>query len=852
VHHEAHRRRVRRAKDAPRADGSPSAAERLEGVVIGVLVCDDSDEARAALRTMLADHAEIAIVGEAANGREAIELALEEEPDVVLMDVRMPLLDGVEATREITRLVPRARIVAFSGIDDEQSVDEMLSAGAAAYCVKGAPLWELERAIAGGRDPLVRLAHGLARASNRVGIGTIVSRELVELIGAEAAVAYLAAPDVALSLAGCAGPVDPEQLLSAPGVALRAFATLSCAFADRTELDELEELGLECSQALAAPLISDGETLGSVLVAMPPDGQLRADEAFVSDIAALAASAFAAERRLALTHAEARRDALTGLANRRALDERLDEAVREATARQREVSVAVFDLDDFKRINDEGGHAAGDEVLRQVGRAAGRVLRPSEELFRIGGDEFAVVVPAGATTALEIADRIQVSLGAQRRGCALPSISAGVAGYPADGRTKDELLRAADAALYASKRAGKRRASLSPQQVTPGPSAPTAPPWSRGAGTRESESPPRHPDSRGARVLFVDDDAGLLALLRATFELVDIEISEARTGVEAAAVIAAEPPDVVVLDIGLPDISGLSLCRRLKGDPATSWIGVVLLTGAGSESEEPARAAGADAFLRKPFSPLELLAVVERLAGGLYEGSFHAGEAPSSDEQLLLYANDLRRLLEIERGRQELLQRTYRQTVAALAGALESKDVGTASHSQRVQRYAVELARALDPALLDHPSVEYGFLLHDVGKIGIPDRILQKRGPLDEAERQLMRSHTVLGEQMLSDVHLLHGEGLKIVRGHHERWDGMGYPDRLAGEEIPLAARVFTLADALDAITSDRPYRAARSWDEAAAEILSERGRQFDPDVVDAFREREEDLREIGRDLALA
>jgi len=357
--------------------------------------------------------------------------------------------------------------------------------------------------------------------------------------------------------------------------------------------------------------------------------------------------------------------------------------------------------------------------------------------------------------------------------------------------------------------------------------------------------------SRAARVLFVDDDPRLLTLLRTTFELIDIEIDEAGTAAEATAAIAARPPDVIVLDIGLPGEDGLSLCRRLKADSATSWIGVVLLTGAGEEADRPGKEAGADALLRKPFSPLELLGVVEHLAGGLYEGPFQGGTT-LADEQLLLYAHDLRRLLEIERGRQELLQRTYRQTVAALAGALESKDLVTGSHSQRVQRYAIELANAIDPSLLRDPSVEYGFLLHDVGKIGIPDHVLQKDGPLDAAELRLMRTHTLLGEQLLGDVDLLHGDGLKVVRGHHERWDGLGYPDRLAGREIPLAARIFALADALDAMTSDRPYRKARSWQEAAAEILSERGRQFDPDVVDAFGGRELALRGIRRELAAA
>jgi ribonuclease P protein subunit RPR2 len=353
-------------------------------------------------------------------------------------------------------------------------------------------------------------------------------------------------------------------------------------------------------------------------------------------------------------------------------------------------------------------------------------------------------------------------------------------------------------------------------------------------------------------VLFVDDDPALLTLLRTTFELVDVEIAEATTAAAARTAIATRPPEVVVLDIGLPDVDGLTFCRGLKDDPATSWIGVVLLTGMAEEAERAARDAGADALLRKPFSPLELLSVVERLAGGLSDGPFQPVPAVASQEQLLRYATDVRRLLEIERGRQALLRRTYEQTVVALAGALESKDSGTATHSQRVQRYAVELTKAIEPALLGDPSVEYGFLLHDVGKIAIPDHVLQKPGPLDDSELRLMRTHTLLGEQLLRDVDLVNGEGLRVVRHHHERWDGLGYPDGLAGREIPLAARIFTVVDVLDAITSDRPYRAARSWADAAGEILAGRGRQFDPDVVDAFVAREPALRGIRVELAAA
>jgi HD-GYP domain-containing protein (c-di-GMP phosphodiesterase class II) len=153
---------------------------------------------------------------------------------------------------------------------------------------------------------------------------------------------------------------------------------------------------------------------------------------------------------------------------------------------------------------------------------------------------------------------------------------------------------------------------------------------------------------------------------------------------------------------------------------------------------------------------------------------------------------------------------------------------------------------------VEDPSIEYGFLLHDVGKIGIPDRILQKPGPLTDEERRQMQTHTVIGEQMLGGVAFLQGEGLQIVRSHHERWDGRGYPDRLAGGDIPLAARVFAVADTLDAMTSNRPYRRALRWDAAHDEIVAQAGKQFDPEVVDAFRQQEDTLREVRRELTAA
>jgi response regulator RpfG family c-di-GMP phosphodiesterase len=352
--------------------------------------------------------------------------------------------------------------------------------------------------------------------------------------------------------------------------------------------------------------------------------------------------------------------------------------------------------------------------------------------------------------------------------------------------------------------------------------------------------------------LVVDDDDGLRALLRTTFEAVDVDVDEAANAEQARQRIVQSRPDAIVLDVSMPGENGVSFCAVLKGSQATRDIPIVLLTGSDVANETIAEEVGADAFMLKPFSPLELLAVVERLAGGLHGRPYRASGKQLPDEQLLLYARDLRHLLEIERGQRLLLENAYRETVTALASALDSKDTGTGEHSQRVHRYAAELARVVEPRLVDDESVTYGFVLHDIGKIGIPDGILQKPGPLSGPERRVMQTHTVLGELMLSGVTLLRGGGLDVVRSHHERWDGRGYPDGLAGEQIPMAARIFAVADALDAMTSDRPYRDALSWTAARREIVAQTSTQFDPDVVEGFMAREHVLREIREELAAA
>ena len=207
-------------------------------------------------------------------------------------------------------------------------------------------------------------------------------------------------------------------------------------------------------------------------------------------------------------------------------------------------------------------------------------------------------------------------------------------------------------------------------------------------------------------------------------------------------------------------------------------------------------------------------------------------EAAARQSQLEHYAADLREVFKQERIRSQELRRSYKATVLALANAVEARDAYTGKHAQRVAAYGLRIAHAAGIEV--DPQVEFGFLLHDVGKVAVPDAILFKPGPLSEPERALVRRHPEVGSEILRHIDFL-DEAKQVVRHHHERWDGAGYPDGLAGEAIPLAARVFAPADAHAALTSERPYRAAISFAEARRQIRAETGAQFDPAIVAAY-----------------
>jgi ribonuclease P protein subunit RPR2 len=210
-------------------------------------------------------------------------------------------------------------------------------------------------------------------------------------------------------------------------------------------------------------------------------------------------------------------------------------------------------------------------------------------------------------------------------------------------------------------------------------------------------------------------------------------------------------------------------------------------------------------------------------------------EAAENERQLERYAADLRETFKEERARAQELRRSYMLTVRALASAVEARDAYTGRHAERVAAYGLRLAAACGMQLGDHPEIEFGFLLHDAGKVAVPDAILFKPGPLTSAERLIMQQHPVTGWEIVRDIDFL-GTARDVIRHHHERWDGSGYPDKLSGEAIPFSARIFAVADTFDALTTNRPYRKASTIAQARVIIYQASGTHFDPDVIEVFK----------------
>ena len=305
-------------------------------------------------------------------------------------------------------------------------------------------------------------------------------------------------------------------------------------------------------------------------------------------------------------------------------------------------------------------------------------------------------------------------------------------------------------------------------------------------------------------ILLVDDDPAILRITQTFLEDVDCDIATASDGQMALDRVAENPPDLVLLDYQMPRMDGLTVCKKLKSDPRTRLIPVVIVTAAQDTGHRVlALEAGADDFLGKPVEIAELQARV-------------------------------RSLIRLKRVYDRLDD--TEQVIFALARAVEAKDSYTEAHTERVARSARALGSVMDLNDDDLDDLYRGGMVHDIGKIGIPDRVLLKQGRLTPDEWLLMQQHTIIGEEIARPLKSAQSL-LAIIRHHHENVDGSGYPDGLKGDVIPVLARIVAICDGFDAMTSDRPYRPGMARETAIGILRDGAGKQWDASVVGLFVE---------------
>ena len=335
-----------------------------------------------------------------------------------------------------------------------------------------------------------------------------------------------------------------------------------------------------------------------------------------------------------------------------------------------------------------------------------------------------------------------------------------------------------------------------------------------------------------AKILIIDDEPAVLSVLKALLSTTH-DCRTATSAVEAIEYLKEETYDLVLSDIMMPGMSGLELLAEIT--KLSRETVVILISGnLNIQSAIEAMRRGAFDYVTKPFNLSDVETAVAR--GLRHRWLLRANEQYEHhlEDLVHLRTNELTIANSNLNSTLEKLYLNYRATLRALAAALEARDVETKGHSERVVSYCLRLGKQIGLNDRQLITLENGALLHDIGKIGVPDGILLKRGALTEEEWLHMRRHVEYGAQIIRGIDFLEGAA-EIVAQHHERYNGSGYPSQLEGDDICLGARIFAVADAVDAMTSNRPYRAARSFDDAAAELIRCSGAHFDPLVVSAF-----------------
>ena len=725
---------------------------------------------------------------------------------------------------------------------------------AAAASMAQLRLVERQSAQNARQSALARAAKALNESLDLARVLPRICDEAAAILDAESVVVYRgsAAKGLVLEASNSSPELVGARVEPGAGIAGRAIAAGRPMLSNDYARDAAPAPGspfADVRSALAAPMRWDGELRGVLWVGYRrertvTDEDLRLLESF-AELAAVACRNASVHAGLAEA---ARTDALTGCLNHAALHETLRREMQRSRRTGRRLSIVLIDLDHFKQVNERHGHLVGDEVLRRVGRGLRDTVRPYDFVARYGGDEFAIVaVDAHEERAAEIGQRAIARLGpaldevlGDPTG---PHATAGVAEW-SGAVSPSELVRQADRALLYGKQEAIRGVAIKTSTVpedfmlgrTLGDDAsPDMPqgraPWPS-ALQRETE-PLR---KRTQQLTLANALGARLSEMTDVDEIVDVAVEELQRafGYFLSAVIRVDPG-------GIARAGRDARRRRGRGLAGAAPIEVIERALAERQTvmvNELRKPRGHLAAVDEARAEVALPVWVDGEIWGVLDVRATRRDAfEEPDARLLETVADQLGAAIRSAMLYEQLDNAYLGTAEALAAALEAKGAqSTTAEGRSIVATAEAVARRLGLAGDALRDVRYAAALHDVGKIAVPEAILNKSGPLTPAERQEVERHALVGEQILKPVHFLSGVA-PLVRHGHEHWDGTGYPDRLAGEEIPVGARVIQVCDAHLAMTTDRPYRKALSPARATDELRAGAGSQFDQRVVEALLE---------------
>jgi putative two-component system response regulator len=454
------------------------------------------------------------------------------------------------------------------------------------------------------------------------------------------------------------------------------------------------------------------------------------------------------------------RDSLTGLFNYGFFLEALKRDLKRSKRCGQPFSLAMINIDAFARFNERYGSLIGDKVLKTTASIVTSKIRESDLAARFLGDTFILLLSdTDVENSGDVLRRIKTAIADQFQGKLTVSIGCTSS---RDVHDRDELLRKTKTALLSARVSNAEGICI--------------------------ENIHKQPvDTEQLRILIVDDEPRNLKLLETMLRPLDNEVIKAVGGEEALCVVDREQIDLILLDAMMPFVDGFEVCRRLKNSEATRMIPIIMITALDdSESKIRAIEAGADDFVTKPANRVELIARVRAL-----------GRTKRLNDNLV----------------------SVEKVLFSLASAVEAKDAYTEGHTKRVSNLAVQLGRMIGLPSVDMEALRIGGMLHDIGKIGIPDAVLNKPGPLDPDEWETMKTHADIGHRMAEPLKSILKGALDVIRHHHEKLDGSGYPDGIGGEELPMVARVMAVVDIYDALVTDRPYRKGMAKN-VALEIL--------------------------------